>query len=249
MHRRAVSAAAGDGVDAVLFVLVLVALGKKKDVEKERDDDDDDDDEVATTCNPKENDGDERAISCESLPPSSQSSSSSSADVQPKDNLTLTAEEAIRNAPPAPADAKKTKRATNGFGKKTNKDWQIDFCSRPLKDDRGKKVWELLITDEDRSFEHAEFFPNNRINSVELAKALQKVVAKRTEETGEPPRKVKFFRSQMMTIITRACKECELESLPSRRCQTMLSWLEERMETVYKKHPGYDPNAAPLMTL
>ena len=196
----------------------------------------------------KENDGDERAISCESLPPSSQSSSSSSADVQPKDNLTLTAEEAIRNAPPAPADAKKTKRATNGFGKKTNKDWQIDFCSRPLKDDRGKKVWELLITDEDRSFEHAEFFPNNRINSVELAKALQKVVAKRTEETGEPPRKVKFFRSQMMTIITRACKECELESLPSRRCQTMLSWLEERMETVYKKHPGYDPNAAPLMT-
>merc|ERR1719390_238200 len=153
----------------------------------------------------KENDGDERAISCESLPPSSQSSSSSSADVQPKDNLTLTAEEAIRNAPPAPAD-----------GKKTNKGWQIDFCSRPLKDDRGKKVWELLITDEDRSFEHAEFFPNNRINSVELAKALQKVVAKRTEETGEPPRKVKFFRSQMMTIITRACKECELESLPSR---------------------------------
>ncbi len=64
MHRRAVSAAAGDGVDAVLFVLlevlvsvfplvvvvVVVALGKKKDVEKERDDEDDD---VATTCNPE----------------------------------------------------------------------------------------------------------------------------------------------------------------------------------------------------
>ena len=28
----------------------------------------------------------------------------------------------------------------------------------------------------------------------------------------------------------------------------MLNWLEERMETVYKKHPGYDPNSAPLMT-
>ena len=60
MHRRALSAAAGDGVDAVLFVLlevllsvfpvVVVALGKKKDVEEERDDDDDD---VATTCNPE----------------------------------------------------------------------------------------------------------------------------------------------------------------------------------------------------
>ncbi len=28
----------------------------------------------------------------------------------------------------------------------------------------------------------------------------------------------------------------------------MLNWLEERMETVYKKHPGYDANSAPLMT-
>merc|ERR1711990_871186 len=137
----------------------------------------------------KENDDDERAISCESLPPSSsQSSSSSSADVQPKDNLTMTAEEAIRNAPPAPADAKKTKRATNGFGKKTNKDWQIDFCSRPLRDDRGKKVWELLITDDDGSFEHAEYFPNNRINSVELARALERVMTERKEK----PRRFKF---------------------------------------------------------
>ena len=29
-------------------------------------------------------------------------------------------------------------------------------------------MWELLVTDEDRTFEHAEFFPNNRINSVEV---------------------------------------------------------------------------------
>jgi len=86
--------------------------------------------------------------------------------------LTQTAEEAIRNAPPAPERGEGAKRRVSGYmNKKTTKDWQIDFCSRPLKDDRGKKVWELLITDEDRSFEHAEFFPNNRINSVELSKA------------------------------------------------------------------------------
>ena len=163
--------------------------------------------------------------------------------------LTRTAEEAIRNAATATASYRTTTTTTtNKSSSVSSQSWLIDFCSRPLKDDRGKKVWELLITDEDRTFEHAEFFPNNRINSVELSKALQKVVSKRTEETGEGPRRVKFFRSQMMTIITRACKECELEPLPSRRCQTMLNWLEERMETVYKKHPGYDANSAPLMT-
>ncbi|CAL6276204.1 unnamed protein product [Bathycoccus prasinos] len=173
-----------------------------------------------------------------------QPSSSESSD---NSVLTRTAEEAIRNAATATASYTTT-TTTKNKSSLSSQSWQIDFCSRPLKDDRGKKVWELLITDEDRTFEHAEFFPNNRINSVELSKALQKVVSKRTEETGEGPRRVKFFRSQMMTIITRACKECELEPLPSRRCQTMLNWLEERMETVYKKHPGYDPNSAPLMT-
>jgi hypothetical protein len=141
-----------------------------------------------------------------------------------------------------------TKNSSTKKSNNNSSNWQIDFCSRPLKDDRGKKVWELLITDEDRTFEHAEYFPNNRINSVELSKALKKVVDERTVVTGEAPRKVKFFRSQMMTIITRACKECDLEPLPSRRCQTMLTWLEERMESVYKKHPGYDANSAPLMT-
>ena len=103
-------------------------------------------------------------------------------------------------------------------------------------------MWELLITDEDRTFEHAEFFPNNRINSGGI---IESFAESRLETNGgnrRRPRRVKFFRSQMMMIITRACKECELEPLPSRRCQTMLNWLEERMETVYKKHPGYDPN-------
>jgi hypothetical protein len=139
----------------------------------------------------------------------------------------------------ASAPAQGTSTAT----KKLNTDWQIDFCSRPLKDDRGKKVWELLITDDDRSFEHAEYFPNNRINSVELARALERVM----EERNERPKRFKFFRAQMQTIITRACNEVDIAPLASRRCQTLVTWLGERVETVYKKHPGYDANAPPLM--
>ena len=37
--------------------------------------------------------------------------------------------------------------------------WQLDFCSRPLLDDRGKKLWELNVTDEARSFEHSQVPP------------------------------------------------------------------------------------------
>ena len=45
--------------------------------------------------------------------------------------------------------------------------WELDFCSRPILDERGKKVWELLICDEGRSFEYARYFPNNKINSTQ----------------------------------------------------------------------------------
>lgn len=122
-------------------------------------------------------------------------------------------------------------------------DWQLDFCSRPMKDERGKKMWELLICDETRTFEHSEFFPNNRINSVELAKSIERVMAAQ----GARPRRFKFFRSQMQTIITRACNDVGVEPLPSRRCQTLTKWLDWRAENVYKQHPGYDGQASPMM--
>ena len=122
-------------------------------------------------------------------------------------------------------------------------DWQLDFCSRPMKDERGKKMWELLICDETRSFEHAEYFPNNRINSVELSKAIDRVIAAQ----GARPRRFKFFRSQMQTIITRACNDAGVDPLPSRRCQTLTKWLDWRVENVYKQHPGFDGQASPMM--
>ena len=109
-----------------------------------------------------------------------------------------------------------------------------------MKDERGKKMWELLIRDETRSFEHAEFFPNNRINSVELSKAIDRVI----QAQGARPRRFKFFRSQMQTIITRACNDAGIDPLPSRRCQTLTKWLDWRVENVYKQHPGFDGQAA-----
>lgn len=47
-------------------------------------------------------------------------------------------------------------------------EWELDFCSRPMLDERGKKVWELLICSPDRSFEWSQYFPNNKINSGEV---------------------------------------------------------------------------------
>lgn len=64
-----------------------------------------------------------------------------------------------------------TYASTSGNQKSVPKSlvWEIDFCSRPLLDERNKKIWELLICDTDRTFEYSEYFPNSKINSAEVS--------------------------------------------------------------------------------
>jgi hypothetical protein len=125
-------------------------------------------------------------------------------------------------------------------------EWELDFCSRPILDARGKKVWELVVCDATLSLQFTRYFPNTSINSVTLRDALASV----SDELGVPlPDRVRFFRSQMQTIITRACGELGVKAVPSRRCVSLLLWLEERYETVYSRHPGFQAGTRPLLAL
>lgn len=121
-------------------------------------------------------------------------------------------------------------------------EWEVDFCSRPLKDERGKRVWEVLVTDPNRSFEFSEYLPNSRINSGELARSIQRAA---DSSGAELPKRAKFFRPQMQTIISRALGEAGVQPAPSRRCFTLMSWLQERKEHVYPNEHGYDPSLPP----
>ena len=92
-----------------------------------------------------------------------------------------------------------------------------------------------------RTFEHSEFLPNNKINSVVLRETLERIVE---AQGGKKPRKVLYFRTQLQTIVTRALNEMQIKAVASKRCFSLMSWLDERLETVYKPDPGYDPKAS-----
>ncbi|KAI5055549.1 hypothetical protein GOP47_0029070 [Adiantum capillus-veneris] len=125
------------------------------------------------------------------------------------------------------------------------REWELDFCSRPILDSRGKRLWELLICDSNRSLQFAKYFPNNVINSVTLKDAMLSVM-----QLGLPkPQKVRFFRSQMTNIVTKACTELDIQAVPSRRCFSLIRWLDERYDSVYTKDPGFQNNATPLLQL
>lgn len=46
--------------------------------------------------------------------------------------------------------------------------WELDFCSRPMVDSNGKKIWELLICDPDRQFVYSQYLDSKKINSTEV---------------------------------------------------------------------------------
>lgn len=121
--------------------------------------------------------------------------------------------------------------------------WEIDFYSRPLVDERQKKVWELLICESpvttqqvaSELFRYSEYCPSDRVNSAWLAESLQTAMAK----ANQSPQRIRFFRQQMNNMITKACKDIGIPSAASRRTIAIQQWLDERMSQVYPNEPNY----------
>jgi hypothetical protein len=124
--------------------------------------------------------------------------------------------------------------------------WELDFCSRPMLDVRGKKIWELLICDPSGEWVYSKYLPNNKINSAELKAALKEVLS---TPGAKKPSRVLFFRGQMQTIISRALEDMDIKAVASRRCFTLLDLLSSRLESVYKIDARYSEEAGTMFQL
>ena len=126
--------------------------------------------------------------------------------------------------------------------------WELDYYSRPIVDEDGKKVWEVLIcespTDPGRSldslFRYSQFCSSKTVNSVWLREALEEAMAK----APAPPQKIRFFRRPMKNMILKACEDAGINAAPSRRTYVLNQWLDERNANVYPQQSGYDSAAA-----
>ncbi len=121
--------------------------------------------------------------------------------------------------------------------------WEIDFYSRPLVDEGGKKVWELLVCESptttqqtsEQLFRYARYCPSDRVNSAWLGETLQAA----TIEAGKSPQRIRFFRRQMNNMIMKACKDIGIPAAASRRAIALNQWLNERMTEFYPQQPNY----------
>ena len=125
--------------------------------------------------------------------------------------------------------------------------WELDFYSRPILDERQKKLWEVLICESplgptsptDSLFRYSQFTSNQQVNSLWLRNAIEEAIAK----APTPPIRIRFFRSQMSNMITKACSELAIPASPSRRTYALNQWLQQRIEEVYPTYPGYEPGS------
>jgi len=126
--------------------------------------------------------------------------------------------------------------------------WELDFYSRPVLDENGKKLWEVLICespdsidrDLDTLFKYTQYCPSTSVNSLWLREAIEKAIA----ESATTPKKIRFFRRQMNNMIVKACEDVGVSPVPSRRTYALKQWLFQRMSDFYPQEPGFDLKTA-----
>ena len=134
-------------------------------------------------------------------------------------------------------------------------DWEVDFYSRPLVDGDGRKRWELLICDTPEmdtppgtGFRFCKTCPADQVNSLWLGKTLEQALEQAKASEHSRPQRLRCWRQAMVAMVQRACEPLGLAVVPSRRCYTLIDWLQDRQRTVYPQQKGYlaGPQGVPV---
>ena len=131
-------------------------------------------------------------------------------------------------------------------------DWEIDFYSRPVLEENGKKRWELLITStnnfkDKKTFKWEKICPASSVNSIWLKDALEEAITDANSQGWDTPSVLRCWRSSMKTMIKRAADQIGIELISSRRTYSLLEWLIDRESNLYPQQKGYTGiNLAPL---
>ncbi len=114
--------------------------------------------------------------------------------------------------------------------------WQADFYRRPLHNQSGEVLWELLLCDRDRLFTYEAVCPQSQASAKWLTEQLQIAIA------NQKPDLIQVFRPQSLNLIQLAAENLGISVEPTRRTFALKQWLQER---TYPSHNGepYNPLA------
>lgn len=102
--------------------------------------------------------------------------------------------------------------------------WETDFYRRPLQDEAGNPLWELLICNPAGDFQYQAFCPQAEASADWLVAQLQTLL----EKGHSLPDRLRAFRPQTFNLIEPVGKQMGIAIEPTRRTPTLKRWLAER---------------------
>jgi hypothetical protein len=112
--------------------------------------------------------------------------------------------------------------------------WELDFYRRPLQDEAGNPLWELLVCDLVGDFRFVAVCPQAEARADWLLVQLQALV-----DAGHPrPDRIHVFRPQTLNLLETAGNPLGISIEATRRTPTLKRWLEEKAHE-YLTLPGY----------
>lgn len=115
--------------------------------------------------------------------------------------------------------------------------WQADFYRRPLQNEAGQVLWELLICNATRTFEYEALCPQSQANSNWLVSQIQLASGQ------NPPDVIQVFRPQSLSLIHSAAQKLGISIEPTRRTFALKQWLQERIPQYSNTGESYNPLA------
>ncbi len=121
--------------------------------------------------------------------------------------------------------------------------WEVDLYRRPLQNEAGKALWELLVCDGDGKIRHSAVCSQADVNADWLTAQLQQLI---TDGDG-PSVVIRVFRPQSLSLLEAACQQLGIVVEPTRHTPILKQWLVERSRqyTTFPNYTGqpYDPLA------
>jgi hypothetical protein len=111
-----------------------------------------------------------------------------------------------------------------------NRVWQADFYRRPLKDEKGQVLWELLLCDATRSFSYDAFCPQSEANASWLVSQLRQAGG------GNLPNLIQVFRPQSLSLIQAAAQQLGIQVEATRRTGALKEYLQQKAQ----QYPNLD---------
>lgn len=102
--------------------------------------------------------------------------------------------------------------------------WEADLYRRPLQDETGRPLWELLVCDTAFQFTYGAMVPQAQVTRDWVQHHLEVALQKATQK----PTEIRIFRPQTLALLQSPCEALAVPLRPTRFTPTVKHWLVQR---------------------